>query len=390
MKKHKKSKPQAQGLSPEINALAEEIGGSLPALLQDPRPLLERLESLSSGGQEELFRLLSRQKAGEIPSLLRKLAESATSAPLKKIIRKSLFQLRSRGIEVPQLTDSAPSIYHPPPPAPPEGYLSTIDGAGTRMVFLTRPQAPQGILAWNAVVSDVQGIVDFSGFETSRKKFHEYLDDLRGRMAWDIVEGDSQYSLGLILQAAEANQKKGQPLPEEFLKWKALLGSPPDPLPPLIYRFLSGEEMKTRSDLLDRSVSLFEISPFRDWFLEEAETEKYLPLLQEASESRLVLTPYQKEARVLEIYRQAVNELFDSARRSLFRRRLEEMAYILWKKGEEEAARISLAAGLQVESEGGVLSVHPFLLELVKRSLTARVEEEAEKKKKEPGLIETA
>jgi mannose/fructose/N-acetylgalactosamine-specific phosphotransferase system component IID len=40
-----------------------------------------------------------------------------------------------------------------------------------------------------------------------------------------------------------------------------------------------------------------------------------------------------------------------------------------------------------MESEGGVFSTHPFLLELVKRSLTAALEEEARKAKKEDDLL---
>jgi hypothetical protein len=163
--------------------------------------------------------------------------------------------------------------------------------------------------------------------------------------------------------------------------------SPPLPLKPLIYQFLNEEEWKGRSDLLDRSPSLFQLSYFQEWFLEEEEGKKYLGHLKEASESPLVLPPYQKEGRFIDIYRQAVSELFDPGRKSLYRRRLEEMAYFLWKTGKESDAQLCLAAALGMETEGGVLSTHPFLLELVKRTLTARLEEEAKKKAKEADLL---
>jgi hypothetical protein len=44
-------------------------------------------------------------------------------------------------------------------------------------------------------------------------------------------------------------------------------------------------------------------------------------------------------------------------------------------------------AALGMESEGGILSIHPFLLELVKRSLTVFMEEEAKKQGKESDLL---
>jgi hypothetical protein len=138
---------------------------------------------------------------------------------------------------------------------------------------------------------------------------------------------------------------------------------------------------------LDRTGSLFENPSLQSWYLEEEEARKYLALLKEASESRLVLTPYQKEGRVMEIYRQAVEELFTGERRALFRRRLEEMAYVLWKTGKENEAQMSFVAALGMESEAGILSIHPFLLELVKRSLTVLLEEEAKKQSKESDLL---
>ncbi|MCJ7492826.1 MAG: hypothetical protein MUP68_01120 [Deltaproteobacteria bacterium] len=64
------------------------------------------------------------------------------------------------------------------------------------------------------------------------------------------------------------------------------------------------------------------------------------------------------------------------------------MAYCLLKEGKEPEAQISLAAALGLEKESGLLTPHPFLLELVKRSLAAIVErEEEERKRRESGLI---
>jgi hypothetical protein len=40
-----------------------------------------------------------------------------------------------------------------------------------------------------------------------------------------------------------------------------------------------------------------------------------------------------------------------------------------------------------MEKESGILSPHPFLMELVKRSLSSQLEQEKEKKEQEPGFI---
>jgi hypothetical protein len=418
--KEKKRMAKKEGISTsgEMEALVKETGENLQSWRQDPSPLLQKLRSFPPERQEDVFLSLLKQESEEfLPllealmvkeekvdlalartlgrwnspravDLLHHLAASASSKAVIKAIRKSIFQLRSQGWQVKDIGDLSPSVYRPSQPASAEGFLSSIDSVGTRLVWLARPQPLHGVFAFHALISDLQGIIDFNGFETSRKKFHEYLEEFQDSVHWEIVEADPEYCHGLIIEASEVNQKKEQPPPEGFIKSRTMMGTPPKlPLKPSIYLYLSGEEAKTRSDLLDRSGSLFELPSFQTWLLEEEETQKYLTLVKEASESRIVLTPYQKEGRVMDIFRQAVEELFDKPRRALFRRRLEEMAYVLWKTGKQNEAQMALAAALGMESEGGFLSPHPFLLELVKRSLTARLEEEAKKKEKESDLL---
>jgi hypothetical protein len=416
--KNLSSKKKLGSISPEAENLAKEAIHQMSSWTEDPDLFLSRLEALSPQEWEGLFLSLIRSQSEEVYPLiqqilgreeridlalaeslgrwnapeagilLHRLASKTSSKTILKSIRKSIFRLKTQGIDVQEIGDSSPAVFRPLQAVPPEGFVSSLDPTGTRFVWLVRPQLPQGVMVFHALVSDTQGMIDFRSFEASRKKFHQYLEEFRKSVPWEIVEAAPDYCLGLMNEAAEINQKKGQTPPGDFLEGRALMGtSPPLPLKPLIYQLLNEEEWKDRSDLLDRSPSLFQLSYFQDWFLEEKEGEKYLELLKESSESPLVLSPYQKEARFIDIYRQAVNELFDPGRKSLYRRRLEEMAYFLWKTGKETDAQMCLVAALGMEMEGGVLSTHPFLLELVKRALTARMEEEARKKAKEKDLL---
>ena len=72
-------------------------------------------------------------------------------------------------------------------------------------------------------------------------------------------------------------------------------------------------------------------------------------------------------------------ELFDEKRRLLFRRRLEEMAYVLWKKGRRSRGDNQRQPVLAAEDK--ILYPHPFLTELVKRTVLALREEKQEKEK---------
>jgi hypothetical protein len=415
---NKPGKKKLGSLFLKVEAFVREAQENAQSLSKDPAPLIQKLQFLSSEelenfflhllqegneqtlllveairGKEQKLDLALAESLGHWVSpraaiLLHAMASAGPSKAVAKSIRKSIFRLKSKGLPVEEVGDRSPAVYHPPPPAASEGFLSSIDGGGNRMVWLIRPHLPQGMVAVHALISDLEGIIDFDGFETSRKRFHEYLAQFLKDVPWGIVEADLDYCHGLIVEASEIGQKQGKSPSAEFLKWQPAMGSSRKlPLKPLIYQTLKEEEAKSRLDLLERSASLFQIHFYQSWFLEEKESQKYLAFVQEAGSSRLVLTPYQKESRLMDIYRQAIDELFDESRRLLYRRRLEEMAYLLWKKGQENEARMSLAAAVGMEAGSGILAPHPFLLELVKRSLTALLEEEEKKKKRELALI---
>ena len=156
--------------------------------------------------------------------LLHRLSGATSSKAVIKAIRRSIFQLKSRGLEAEEISDRAAAVYHPPQPAASEGFLTPIDSTGHRVVLLARPQIPQGMAAFSTAISDREGIVDFSGFETSRKNFHEYLEMFREQYPGEVVEADPDYCAGLIVEAAEIGQEKGTAPSPEFMKWRPLMG----------------------------------------------------------------------------------------------------------------------------------------------------------------------
>lgn len=418
-KKNKDAKKKMDQLLPQAETLLQEIEDNAELWIKDADPLLQKLRSLSSDQQEIFLLSLLKKKNEQLPLLLealcgkeegldlalaaslgqwrsphaadilKRMAAANPSKVLFKTIRKSIFRLQSMGIPVKEISDSSKAVFHPARIAPSEGFLSPIDPFGNRFIMLFKPQIPQGVALFSALISDMDGIIDFKALETSRKNADEYLSAFQKEGSFKLVEADPDYCLGLITESYEFGQKIGKTPPADFLQLRPLMGSsPPLPLRPLIYQHLIDEEIKSRPDLLERSASLFQAPFFEDWILKKEESQKYFNLSKEANASRLVLAPYQKEGRLLDIYRQAVHELFDESKRMLYWRRLEEMAYYLWKAGQENEARMSLAAALALREKSRLLSPNPFLLELVKRSLSDLVqEEEDEKKRKEEELI---
>jgi hypothetical protein len=406
-------------VSPQVEALLQETEDPMESLVKEVESLFIKLRVLPPDqqeifflklfkrenknlfnllnallGQEEKLNLVLASTLGhwvspQASTLLHRMAAANPSKAMIKSIRKSIFRLKSMGLTIEEVETPSKGIFQTPRPESSEGFLSPIDTSGCRFVLLLRPQISRGLGVTNTLISDEEGILDFNAVEASRKNAHVYLAAFQKELSFKIVEADPEYCLGLITESYEINQKKGKTPSADFLKWRPLMGTPPPPpLKPLIYQYFKEEETRSRLDLLDRSPSLFQIASFQRWTLKEEESQKYWNLVKEASGSRLILSPYQKESRMEDIYRQAVHDLFDEPKRLLYRRRLEEMAYCLLKEGKETEAQISLAAAVGLEKESGLLTPHPFLLELVKRSLEALSQKEAEEeKKRESALI---
>jgi len=82
-----------------------------------------------------------------------------------------------------------------------------------------------------------------------------------------------------------------------------------------------------------------------------------------------------------------LSELFSGDRREVYKRRLEEMAYVLLKRGKEEEAKICLSVAVDLERPFTPFQPNPFLFQLVARSISILLAEDRERKGQEPSLI---
>lgn len=321
--------------------------------------------------------------------LLSQMVTEAQNKPLKKAIKRSLYRLKERGIiaEDRGHEDSRASILRPPTRIS-EGYLSSIDYLGDRLVWLTQPRVTKGLYFFQVLINDTEGIKDFQGTEITKKMYRDYLTRFRKENLMPIVEAEPSYCQFLIEEGYTTAIQRGHPVPTGYLEWKDIVGKLSSEVQrPLIYSYYEEEAIKADESLLTRSGILFELPEFSNWAIEPDEMERYTEKIQEASKSKLVLTPIQKQERIYQIFNDAAEELFNEERRLLYSRRLEEIAYIIYKLGKEEEAKTCLAAALALRSEGIPSSRHPFPLELVKRSLSSAIWEEEQKARENLSFI---
>ena len=357
--------------------------------------------------EEEIFQSLL-QLSGKDPGTLEKVADSLAGLPhervakvlqrmleefeekkVRKIIKRSLYRLKSKGVAIEESpSDKGKPVLHPFQAESPKGYGSPIDSLGQRLLVLVIPHSGRGWAVLQGVVSDTKGIVDFSGEEMTRKGFRSFFQEVQKKNPFPLVEVEPSYVAFLLEQAHRLSLQKGNPPSQDFLRSKNEM----EPIKkeyerPLIYSHFQVEEVKENERILSGSGDLFKSDLFASWRIPEGEIRPYADAVWEAEESKIVLSQAQKEARFQEIYQRALSDLFPENKRVLYKKRLEEMAYVLFQLKREEQARMSLAAAMNLEKPLNPFQPNPFLFQLVVKSIFTLLAEAYEKKTKEPSFI---
>ena len=371
--------------------------------------LMGRIKTDMAGGKtdEEIFHYLlpwlekDPQTGGQLAEslvtltdpltvkLLRRVFEAIPDKKVRKMIKRSLYRLKSKGIVVEEVSYGPErSILRPLQGESKEGFASGIDFMGYRVLWLILPHPGRGVGVLHGVVSDQEGIVDFSQEEMARKQFRTFFKEVKEKNPFPIVEIEPSYVAYLFAQSYQSNlEKKGAP-PQSYLQAKSEIEKiKKDYAKPLIYSYLQAEDIAGDDRLFGKGADLLNADVFSSWRIEEERIGPYAEEVREAEESKIVLHPGQKEMRFQGIYQKALTELFSGQGRFLYQRRLEEMAYVLFKLGKEEEAKISLSVAMDLEKPLNPIQPSPFLFQLVTKSIFSLLTEAKEKKSKEVSLI---
>jgi hypothetical protein len=360
-------------------------GKSEEEIFQSLRPLLEK-DPEASKRLAELMVTIPGQMAGR---LLHRMFEITQDKKVRKIIKRSLYRLKSKGIAVEEiLSDKEKPVLRPLQAEPKEGFASGIDSLGQRLLWLILPHPGRGLTVMHGIVSDQDGIVDFSRDDMTRKGFRSFFEEVQEKNPFAFVDMEPSYVAFLFTQAYQLNFAKNESLPENYLRAKSEIeGIKKNYDKPLIYSHLQVDDTAGDDRMLRKGADLLKADVYSSWSIEEEQIRPYADEVWEAEESKIVLNQAQKEARFQMIYLKALTDLFPEEKRFLYRRRLEEMSYVLLKLGKDEEAKISLSVAMDLEKPLNPIQPNPFLFQLVIQSIFGLLAEAYEKKSKEISLI---
>ena len=375
-------------LSKKIHEILQEVEA---AQIRDIKPQ-EILQRISSYLQHEaslaipLIDGLAELPSSQTALLLEEMQAVLKDKRILKAIRKGLYRLRQKGVEWERKASPEKPILRLSQPGAPEGYVGAMDPQGSRVVIIARPRAHGGARVYFSIVSDVDGIQRLEITDLTNKGLREFVNESLASDEFPVVEAPAGYCAHVLREAAEQSRSVSKSVPKRYEDVeKGLSDVQWDGPVPLIYQHIQEEAVKDKPRLLKESAALHRMAPFSSWFLYPEAVRKYAEDIKEAEASHIVLTPQQKDARLNSLYKEALHELFPEAQRLLWKRRLEEMAYILWKMGKQREASMAVSAAVDLKTPFSTITPNPFAWNLLLKSLYALMERERGSKERGEG-----
>jgi hypothetical protein len=313
----------------------------------------------------------------------------STDKDYKKEIKRALFKLSQRGLEI-----ARESVGHQAAPTPlftrepdTEAYMSAVDGGGGRLIWLAKAQPGHGLQVIQAMLHDRDGLLRIGGAHLRRKEMRDMFHELQRQHSVNMISIPWEFADWAIYEGYENAKGRGQDGLEKFHELRSIIGAekPKEQIHP-IYQKIDAAEVR-EGPWREQSRRLLDEPELRYWVLTDDWVQQFLAQIQEAQTSRLVLNPLQKEERMNAIVREAVKTLCSGENGRAFKRRMEDMALYFAETRRSEAAKLSLAVALQVgEGEPGPLDLS-FLTGLVQKSFAVLLSQEKAKQEEEQSSL---
>ena len=365
MPKKKKQKKQAA-----YPALSQDEQRLLQRLLEDlkttdPASLAERIQShhIAEALAENLP--LEEPKTPEILSEIRKTFPQKT---VQKALRRAVFRLKQRGITLPDSEpDEAPAFAVAK--EEPSAYVGPIDGSGSRPLLIVLPRGASGVDLAMGAVSDEQGFIEFIYGRYSKKRVNEVKELFFSKVP-HMVETTLSHAARVLEHAYRKEEGKPGPATGEYLRLRPWLIGNVEIRDRLVVADYIPLDSVTADMLTPTQIEkLLQHKLMISWVLDPEKLSPLSEAIASAQESPIFISEGQRREHMSKIKEEGIIKLFGEKERMVFRMRLEEMAYVFFKMGEETLARLCLAAALSLEEKAPLLKANPFLNALVDRSL---------------------
>ena len=371
MGKKKKAKKRSQSslaLTPDEISLVTSLIEDMDQL--SPEALIIKLNStkIASAFVERL-----PLEKGRALHLAQAIALAFQDKLVHKTVRKFFFKLKAKGIDIPELEtkDKARAVLSPPKMEEPRAYIGNYDPFWVKPLILALPRVPRGFDVVISAIEEGQGLIDFNWTFFSKKALKDLEQNLKDEDYFQMVATSVEHVFWLLENAYKENRDKGSPACKQYVKFKEYTGAKVTPLKRHpIYELIDETAIRKEGLVRARLENLFQDTLFMaPFFIKPEEIRPLVRQLQELDDSLIIMPNSEAEAREEKIILDWLSEKYPPQERQRLKHRLEETAYVLFKIGKEEEAKIALMCAADVLNNISLFEKNLFLEYLLELSL---------------------
>ena len=329
-----------------------------------------------------LAALLGDVQTAEAAQFLVDWEEQAGDKRLRKEISRAIYRLSQKGVQAerPEKEAGKPILT----PIEPEGYLSSMDGRGDRLVWLVKSRAGGGLHFLSSLINEPDGMRYVEGTEATRKMLRQARQDLNDNHRITMIEAPWQYCDFLMHEGYERAKAQDKKEVESYPAVRShVISTPAEPQAVPLPDSLDRDTIGADENLLATSIQLAEEPEMQRWLFDAEQAKPYVEKITSAQESPLVLNQHQQKDRVADVIKEAVADLFSGESGQTYARRLEEVAMYFAATERLESAKRALAISLALQKEGANGNDIPFCEGLVQQSIGLHYTEEKKQEEEE-------
>jgi hypothetical protein len=289
----------------------------------------------------------------------------------RKLLRRVRHQLASKGVKLEQPAP-APTVARLPRVADElsGAAVTAPDPLGACLAYLVESHPSGGARLFEIAFAEGRGILNVEVYAAGRSKVRAFLRDVTGRRSLTAVEVPSDALRALLVRAAAA-QPEDRPLPAGWREWQGHLGevAPGTPTP----GEFAGQALGEPVEPLDLAPALALVAEGRVGPWPDREVlERIAKRLQETAESTLIVRGPQRREQADVVIGEGAEEAFAGAGAVRMAALFRHAAFVFQCRGDEGAARASLAAA--VAFTGRPVAENPLARALFERPLLPLLE----------------
>jgi hypothetical protein len=355
-----------------ISRPQKEQEGIMVELIDEAGPkctiFLTKLFEASGDVGHAMLKLAVSEPTLESYQVLADLHKKTGNKEILKIAKKTAHVLKQQGISVAvsEQKKQIDAIFKTAELPEPRAFATMIDAEGFRLIFMFKPISQHEIKIFNIMLSEEKGIADIEAITSLRRESQKLIKNLTADKKIEFTEIPAAKAAYLVQEAAALALQLGGIVSPNMVQWKTLFSDimPTDSQPP-VYEVLSASAILADTTLHQQGEKLLEISEIPYWFIA---TDSGRDLWQ-----RIRQTDPAPDSPSDELDQKLVQEtadmFFTGSRVKRFCRRLEELAYIFYVKGDLENAKRAFARALDLAAPGLIPAENAFCCAIIRKGI---------------------